>query len=222
MAQFLKPDNLNSVWASGGDRIYPGDTKYVTGWQVEIPPRQYFNEIDYKQDQMLAHINQHGISHWDDVTEYFANKSRVQGVTNGVVYECVTTHGGSVLAAQNPELDASNLYWRKAFLDINDFSANQDLSASGYIDLPGGLILQWKTVTVSSGGGLLSNFPKPFSNIVLFCGPGEITESTGEYFFAQVVGTTLTQFNVAVYGGAAGSAPIAKGSMTVKIFAVGV
>ena len=115
MAQFLKPSNLNNVWASGGDRIYPGDTKYATGWQVEIPPRQYFNEIDYKQDQMLAHLNQHGIPVWDNETEYQENQSYVQGST-GTVYRCVLTHTN-----QNPDLDVSNTYWIIAFASAGDF-----------------------------------------------------------------------------------------------------
>lgn len=115
MAQFLKPSNLNNVWASGGDRIYPGDTKYATGWQVEIPPRQYFNGIDYKQDQMLAHLNQHGIPVWDNETEYQENQSYVQGST-GTVYRCVLTHTN-----QNPDLDVSNTYWIIAFASAGDF-----------------------------------------------------------------------------------------------------
>ena len=115
MAQFLKPSNLNNVWASGGDRIYPGDAKYATGWQVEIPPRQYFNEIDYKQDQMLAHLNQHGIPVWDNETEYQAGQSYVQGST-GTVYRCVLTHTN-----QNPDLDVSNTYWIIAFASAGDF-----------------------------------------------------------------------------------------------------
>jgi len=115
MAQFLKPSNLNNVWASGGDRIYPGDTKYATGWQVEIPPRQYFNEIDYKQDQMLAHLNQHGIPVWDSETEYQADQSYVQG-SSGTVYRCVLTHTN-----QNPDLDVSNTYWIIAFASAGDF-----------------------------------------------------------------------------------------------------
>lgn len=115
MAQFLKPSNLNNVWASGGDRIYPGDTKYATGWQVEIPPRQYFNEIDYKQDQMLAHLNQHGIPVWDSETEYQENQSYVQGST-GTVYRCVLTHTN-----QDPDLDTTNTYWIIAFASAGDF-----------------------------------------------------------------------------------------------------
>jgi hypothetical protein len=115
MAQFLKPDNLNNVWASGGDRIYPGDTKYATGWQVEIPPRQYFNEIDYKQDQMLAHLNQHGIPKWDSETEYQGTESYVQG-DSGTVYRSVQTNLG-----QNPDLDVGGVYWIIAFASAGDF-----------------------------------------------------------------------------------------------------
>lgn len=106
MAQFNKPSNINDVWASGGDSIYPGDTKYATGWQVEIPPRQYFNFIDNKQDQMLAHINQHGIVVWDSETEYQANKSYVQG-SDGTIYRAIQTHTN-----QDPVADVTNTYWQ--------------------------------------------------------------------------------------------------------------
>jgi len=129
MTQFLKPSNLNNVWASGGDRIYPGDTKYATGWQVEIPPRQYFNEIDYKQDQMLAHLNQHGIAVWDNETEYQADKSYVQGSTSGAIYRCTLTHGGNPGAAQDPELDTSNTYWEVAFASAGEFYTQTESDA---------------------------------------------------------------------------------------------
>lgn len=123
MAAFLKPDNLNIVWASGGDRLYPGDTKYQSGWGVEIPPRQYFNEIDYKQDQMLAHINQRGIAEWDADTEYQANKSYTQDST-GTIHRCILTHFG-----QNPELDISNTYWEIAFANSGDFFTQTESDA---------------------------------------------------------------------------------------------
>jgi len=115
MAAYLKPDNINNVWASGGDRIYPGDTKYATGWQVEIPPRQYFNAIDYKQDQLLAHLNQRGIPEWDAITEYQADKSYIQG-SNGTIYRCILTH-----ISEDPTLDVSNTYWEVAFANAGDF-----------------------------------------------------------------------------------------------------
>lgn len=115
MAAFLKPDNLNIVWASGGDRLFPGVTKYASGWGVEIPPRQYFNEIDYKQDQMLAHLNQRGIAEWDAETEYQANKSYVQDST-GTIYRCLLTNIGN-----NPATDATDTYWQIAFANAGDF-----------------------------------------------------------------------------------------------------
>jgi len=116
MAQILKPTNLSLTWASGGDVLNPGDTKYATGWQVEIPPRQWFNYLDNRQDTALAHINQHGIAVWDATTEYQEDKSYVQGSTNGTIYRCIQTHTN-----QDPELDVGNVYWIIAFASAGDF-----------------------------------------------------------------------------------------------------
>lgn len=116
MAQILKPTNLSLTWASGGDVLNPGDTKYATGWQVEIPPRQWFNYLDNRQDTALAHINQHGVAAWDSGTEYQEDKSYVQGTTNGTIYRCVQTHTN-----QNPETDVTNTYWIIAFASSGDF-----------------------------------------------------------------------------------------------------
>lgn len=123
MAAYLKPDNINNIWASGGDRIYPGDTKYATGWQVEIPPRQYFNQIDYKQDQFIAHVNQRGIPEWDAETEYQENKSYIQG-TDGTIYRCILTH-----VNEDPTLDISNTYWEVAFANAGDFYLKSEADA---------------------------------------------------------------------------------------------
>lgn len=116
MPQILKPENLSLTWASGGDILNPGDTKYASGWAVEIPPRQWFNYLDNRQDEAIAHINQHGVAVWDDVTEYQADKSYVQGVTNGTIYRCVQTHTN-----QDPEADLTNTYWIIAFASAGDF-----------------------------------------------------------------------------------------------------
>ena len=95
MAQILKPTNLSLTWASGGDVLNPGDTKYANGWQVEIPPRQWFNYLDNRQDTALAHINQHGIAVWDSATEYQYSvggaKSLVMG-SNGTIYRALTVN----------------------------------------------------------------------------------------------------------------------------------
>lgn len=116
MALISKPVNLSLTWASGGDVLNPGDTKYSTGWQVEIPPRQWFNYLDNRQDTALAHINQHGVVAWDSVTEYQAGKSYVQGTTTGAVYRSKQTHTN-----QDPELDVGEVYWEFAFASPGDF-----------------------------------------------------------------------------------------------------
>lgn len=116
MAEILKPSNLSVTWASNGDILDPGNTKYTTGWQVEIPPRQWFNYLDNRQDEAIAHINQHGVAVWDSSTEYQANKSYVQGPTNGTIYRCVQTN-----VNQNPETDLANSYWIISFASAGDF-----------------------------------------------------------------------------------------------------
>jgi len=125
MPQILKPTNLSLTWASGGDVLNPGDTKYATGWQVEIPPRQWFNYLDNRQDTALAHINQHGVVVWDATTEYQEDKSYVQGTTNGTIYRCVQTHTN-----QNPETDVTNTYWIIAFASAGDFYTKAQTDAA--------------------------------------------------------------------------------------------
>lgn len=125
MPQILKPANLSLTWASGGDVLNPGDTKYATGWQVEIPPRQWFNYLDNRQDTALAHINQHGIAVWDATTEYQAGKSYVQGATNGTIYRCIQTHTN-----QDPELDVGNVYWIIAFASAGDFYTKAEVDGA--------------------------------------------------------------------------------------------
>lgn len=124
MANISKPSKLNLLWASGGDILDPGDTKYQTGWGVEVPPRQWENYIQNKQDQAIAHINQHGIAVWDAETEYQANTSYTQGQTNGTIYRAKLTHSG-----QNPELDTLNTYWDIAFAAAGDFYTKAEVDA---------------------------------------------------------------------------------------------
>src|SRR3989304_1944868 len=118
MAQINKPSNLSLTWASGGDILNPGDTKYATGWNVEIPPRQWFNYLDNRQDEAIAHINQHGIAVWDAVTEYqyeaLGEKSIVMG-SDGIIYRTLTTNTN-----QNPTTTVG-VHWEIAFADSGAF-----------------------------------------------------------------------------------------------------
>lgn len=125
-----KPQNINKIWASSGDRVAPTDQKINQGWVPEIPPHQWFNFIDNKQDQAIAHINQMGIPQWDAVTEYQANKSYVQGPTDGVIYRATQTHTN-----QNPEVSAG--YWTVAFLtQAPDYDGTYVRLSQNLADIP--------------------------------------------------------------------------------------
>lgn len=119
MAEINKPSDINKIWASAGDVLAPSDSKISTGWQVEIPPRQFFNYIDNKQDAAIAHINQHGIPVWDNVTEYQYSLSGTKSIcmgSDGTVYRAKQLN-----INQNPVTDTSDTYWEIAFANTGDF-----------------------------------------------------------------------------------------------------
>lgn len=104
MAEITLPD-LSLIWSSAGDILKPSDTKIQSGWAAEVPPRQWFNWLDNRQDQAIAHIAQHGIAVWSAELEYQAGKSYVQG-SNGKIYLCIQTHTN-----QDPVSDIAETYW---------------------------------------------------------------------------------------------------------------
>jgi len=192
MANITKPTDINKIWSASGDVLAPSDTKISQGWGIEIPPRQYFNYIDNKQDQAIAHINQHGIAVWDSISEYQGNLSYSQG-SDGKIYKCLVTNTNI-----NPVGDTTNT-WRVAFLDSTSATgptvataaqsraqtdnntfisplqlANAFTSASkqlfginGYQVLPGGLILQWGVAAqVNGGASITATYQIPFPNSV--------------------------------------------------------
>ena len=141
MAVINKPNDLSTVWSSSGDLVKPTPTKIATGWEVEVPPRQWFNWLDNRQDQAIAHINQHGIPVWDPNTQYQAGKSLVMG-SDGVVYKATSTSTG-----QDPVIPSST-YWKQAFVTTD----GQVLSINGQTSLGGGLTLKWGTATAPNSG----------------------------------------------------------------------
>ena len=164
MTIILKPQDLNNVWCSAGDLVKPDNTKISQGWQVEIPPRQWFNWLDNRQDSFNAHVNQMGIPVWDPATEYQANKSLTMG-SNGVIYKCKTTHTN-----QDPVADVVGTYWKQAFFEYEPPAAPSDNT----LTLPGGIVYKWGNATVASGA--IVSFDTPFGSevlsVVITHGPG--------------------------------------------------
>lgn len=113
MALLTKPD-MQQLWASGGDIVEPSDLKKQQGWTVEVPPHQFENWIQNRQDEYLAHINQRGIPAWDGLTNYEAGGlSYVQG-SDGKIYQSVAA-SGPLSVVSNPTTDVSDTYWTIAF-----------------------------------------------------------------------------------------------------------
>lgn len=145
MVEITKPNFNNGLWASGGAIVAPSNTKIATGWTAEVPPFQWENYAQNRQDQGIAHILQHGISVWDNLTEYQAGKSYVQG-SDGLLYLARTTNTGV-----NPVTDSSFVNWTKAFsgglLNVQVFSS---AGAFTYTPTPGtGYII----ADIQGGGG---------------------------------------------------------------------
>lgn len=115
----VKPD-LTQQWASDGDKIAPSGAKIQAGWGPEIPPYQWENFIQNRQDEMLAYLNERGIPEWDNRTNYVGGgKSYVQG-SDGKVYKSVDASGPASVVS-NPTTDASDTYWTIAFADVGAF-----------------------------------------------------------------------------------------------------
>ncbi len=109
MVDYVKPGNLEKIWAATGVKTpTPDASKISSGWVAEIPPSEYFNYIENKQDAFIAHVNQKGGVVWDSTTEYLANVSYAMG-SNGILYKCLVNNTNI-----NPVTDvASN--WRVAY-----------------------------------------------------------------------------------------------------------
>lgn len=116
MVDIVKPD-ISSVWAEAGAVIAPSNEKIKMGWTSEVPPHQYENFVQNRQDEMLAYLNQKGVPEWRIDTEYFLGKSFVQDA--GKIYKANKNSGG-LLPNQKPSTDATNEYWEQATFSLSD------------------------------------------------------------------------------------------------------
>lgn len=124
--EVAKPD-YSYQWSSGGSIVAPSDVKIQTGWTAEVPPYQWENWSQNRQDNAILHLFQKGISEWDAASNYYFTtsgvRSYVQG-SDGNIYVAVQDSVG-----QNPTTDSTDTYWKIAF--ITDTSLVTFSAASG-------------------------------------------------------------------------------------------
>lgn len=145
MAEINKPD-FTYLWSSGGSAVAPSNTKIQTGWTAEVPPFQWENWSQNRQDQGIAHVLQHGVAVWDSLTEYQAGKSYVQG-SDGLLYKALTTNTNV-----NPVTDTTFVNWTKGpgrggLLNVAVFATNGTFT---YTPTPG---TSFVVVEVQAAGG---------------------------------------------------------------------
>lgn len=138
-----KPNGLTVIWGELGEFFSPTVEKIRRGWVVEIPPHQWFNWFFNLVSRALAHINQRGISEWDNETEYLAKKSYVQD-SDGVIYRALLDSKGS-----DPKTD--RVHWEVAFVSSDNPQSRKDFI--GWIALSGSISAQpnYKYYFTSSG-----------------------------------------------------------------------
>lgn len=204
MTEISRPD-FTYQWSSGGSIVAPSNVKIQTGWTAEVPPFQWENWSQNRQDNALVHIFQKGISVWSSTQDYYfaaaAPKSFVQG-SDGLIYEAVQSSTN-----QNPTTDTTNTYWRQAFRNqsgtpiyaLDTGTANTYVAAYTPVvkTLVDGMVLKYKALNANTGA---SNFTP--NNGVIAAAPIVNTGHT-----ALTSGTISTngdvwlQWNTSVGGG---------------------
>ena len=109
MANIPKPQMLSLIWSATGNHVEPDAARINTGYVVEMPPYETQNWIEWRQDNAIAHFNQHGVPEWDANTEYQGNLSYTQG-SDGIIYKCLLTNTNT-----NPTNPLNSASWVQAF-----------------------------------------------------------------------------------------------------------
>lgn len=160
MAIINKPE-LDSIWASEGAKTKPPLDKIKQGWISEIPPHQYENWIQNKQDEFNAYVNQKGIPEWDNTTEYYKDKSFVQD--NKKIYVSVRDSGGSLAVSKQPSLDVAGEYWKVVSFSSDELKQTTGQSTKDVMSqkaVTDAIINSTtgkadKTVSINAGSGLV-------------------------------------------------------------------
>lgn len=192
MPDIIKPDYSTGLWASGGAIVQPSTAKIQNGWTAEVPPYQWENWSQNRQDQAIAHVLQHGIAVWDSKTEYQAGRSYVQG-SDGFLYKARTTHTNV-----NPTADVNSINWTRTstggLLRVIVFT-----SSTTYVPTPGTRFIEVEAVGGGGSGGACSA-----------TGPATSAAGAGGGSGAYARGLFFSGFetNLAVVIGNGGAAPL--------------
>lgn len=161
MTEINKPD-LTHIWANSGDVRAPSALKIDEGWTSEIPPFQWENYAQNRQDQGLVHIFQKGISLWSSTEQYYktvgSGRSYVQG-SDGVIYGSKQASTG-----QDPVTDTSETYWQKVIYPVNSDFATSSGVANAYVVAyspkapvaQNGTVLKFSVVATNTGASTLA------------------------------------------------------------------
>lgn len=181
MAETSKPD-YSFIWSSGGAIVAPSNGKIQTGWTAEVPPYQWENWSQNRQDAAISHILQKGISVWSATGEYYfttsGERSYVQG-SDGNIYVATSDS-----VNQNPITDISNTYWMLAFRE-------QTSPAHGQCQL---IYVSTTSIKLSPFNGnnlVIAGTPRklPTSGVTLT--NAGMAVSTLYYIYAYWTGTTI-------------------------------
>lgn len=109
MALVARP-NMSAIWASGGARVQPSDAKVNTGWTAEIPPHQWENWVQNRQDEGIIYLFQRGMAEWSATEDYAGGGLSYTIGSDGNMYRSVQASGPSSTVV-NPVTNTSFSHW---------------------------------------------------------------------------------------------------------------
>lgn len=162
MTKYIRPD-LSVIWAQDAlpsNIVAPDNAKLAQGWLAEIPPHEYENFLQRRQDEGIAYILQAGVSGWSATQNYFAANPRsyVQG-SDGKIYAAIQDNIG-----HDPVNDSAGLYWNTPFQERNSEYAVSGGVANAYTvtyvppmnAAAEATVLRFKVVATNTGPSTLS------------------------------------------------------------------
>jgi len=158
--------NLDLIWAGTGGVTDPGDIKYQTGWESEIPTFQNFNFVLQNHSKNLLKLAESGEFDWQAEINYTIGGTAFSG---GIRYVCILDHINEL-----PALD-DGTYWAKG-----------DLFGSGSINVSQGVTI--RSVNLRPPGNLWDSQDLTLQNRNSIIYMGSSSVSVNNWLFANVAG----------------------------------